>query len=139
LIENSLQGTQIKSSVIGIGLNINQEGFPPEAANAVSVKQILHRDYDLKFLLSEICKNIEAEYLKLKAGQFDHVRNEYLSRLYWLNEEHNFRSKTSFSGTEMTDIFNGVIKGVKPNGLLLVNNGAQDMEFGFKEIEFLNK
>jgi len=139
LIENSLQGTQIKSSVIGIGLNINQEAFPPEAANAMSVKQILHRDYDLKFLLSEICKNIEAEYLKLKAGQFDHVRNEYLSRLYWLNEEHNFRSKIPFSGTESTTAFKGVIKGVKENGLLIVNAGEKNMEFGFKEIEFLNK
>ena len=139
LIENLLQGTQIKSSVIGIGLNINQEAFPPEAANAVSVKQILHKDYDLKFLLSEICKNIEAGYLNLKAGQFDHIRNEYLSRLYWLNEEHNFRSKTPFGGTEMTGEFKGVINGVKENGLLIVNTGEKDMEFGFKEIEFLNK
>jgi BirA family biotin operon repressor/biotin-[acetyl-CoA-carboxylase] ligase len=139
LIENSLQGTQIKSSVIGIGLNINQAVFPPEAANAMSVKQILHRDYDLKFLLSEICKNIEAEYLKLKAGQFDYIRNAYLNRLYWLNEEHNFRSKTSLSGTEMMTTFKGVIKGVKEKGLLIINAGEKDMEFGFKEIEFLNK
>lgn len=139
LIENLLQGAQIKNSVIGIGLNVNQEVFPPEAANAMSVKQILHRDYDLKILLSEICKNIEAEYLKLKAGQFDHVRNAYLSRLYWLNEEHNFRSKASFSGTEMITTFKGVIKDVKENGLLVVNAGEKDMEFGFKEIEFLNK
>lgn len=139
LIENLLQGTQIKSSVIGIGLNINQEAFPPGAANAMSVKQILHRDYDLKFLLSEICKNIEAEYLKLKAGQFDHLRNSYLGRLYWLNEEHNFRAKPSFRGTEMMTTFKGVIKGVKENGLLIVNTGQEDMEFSFKEIEFLNK
>ena len=66
LIENMVQGGQIKNSVIGIGLNINQEDFPLDVPNAVSLKQILHRDYDLKVLLSEICKNIEAAYLNLK-------------------------------------------------------------------------
>ncbi|HZX59878.1 MAG TPA: biotin--[acetyl-CoA-carboxylase] ligase, partial [Mucilaginibacter sp.] len=30
LIENTLQSNQIKNSVIGIGLNINQEAFPAE-------------------------------------------------------------------------------------------------------------
>ncbi len=134
-----MQGSQIKTSVIGIGLNINQEVFPPEAANAVSVKQILHRDYDLKILLSEICKNIEAGYLNLKAGQFDLVRNEYLNRLYRLNEEHNFRSKTPLSGTETATTFTGIIRGVRENGLLIVNAGEKEMGFGFKEIEFLNK
>ena len=48
LIENILQGSQIKHSVVGIGLNINQEHFPDNAGNATSVKQILHKDYDLK-------------------------------------------------------------------------------------------
>src|SRR5262249_33751399 len=41
LIENAIQAGQIKNAVVGIGLNINQEVFPPGAANAVSLKQIL--------------------------------------------------------------------------------------------------
>ena len=87
LIENLLQGAQIKNAIIGIGLNINQEIFPAEAGNPVSMKQILHRDYDLKIILSEICKNIETGYLNLKAGRFETVRKSYLERLYLLNED----------------------------------------------------
>ena len=93
LIENIIQGSQIKNSIVGIGLNINQESFPPEVANAVSVKQILHRDYELNLLLSDICKNIESAYLNLKAGRLEFVRNAYLDRLYWLNEDRKFKAK----------------------------------------------
>jgi len=131
LIENLVQGNQIKNSVIGIGLNINQESFPLEVPNAVSLKQILHRHYDLRLLLSEICQNIEVAYLNLKAGRFELVRKAYLERLYWLNEDKIFKA----SG----QIFKGTIENVKDNGLLIVNNGAETSEYNQKEIEFLNK
>ena len=132
LIENTIQGGQLKDSVIGIGLNINQENFPSGASNATSVKQILQKDYDLTLLLSEICKYVEVYYLKLKAGQIDFVRNAYLSRLYWLNEVKSFESND--------EVFNGTIKNVLPNGLLAIEdtNGRQ-LEFNLKELKFLNK
>jgi BirA family biotin operon repressor/biotin-[acetyl-CoA-carboxylase] ligase len=75
LIENILAGSSIKHSVIGIGLNVNQENFPATAGNATSLKQILQKDYDLKLLLSEICSHIEAYYLHLRAGRVEFVRN----------------------------------------------------------------
>jgi len=130
LIENTLQGGQIKSSVIGIGLNINQAVFPTEAANAVSLKQILQTDYDLKYILSEICKNIEAFYLSLRSGRYEAVRKDYTERLYRLNEEKNYRS----DGRE----FKGTITGVTNDGLLEVNVGAGVKRYNLKEIEFLN-
>ena len=140
LIENIIQGDQIKNSVVGIGLNINQERFPLEVPNAVSLKQILQRDYDLKFLLSEICKNIEAAYLSLKAGRFETVRKAYLEHLYWLNEERNFKAKGSFGDIGSGIAFKGTITGTRENGLLVVNTeGEKEMEFNFKGIEFLNK
>jgi BirA family biotin operon repressor/biotin-[acetyl-CoA-carboxylase] ligase len=130
LIENLIQGDQIKNSIIGIGLNVNQDSFPPDLSNAVSLKQILHRDYDLKVLLSEICRHIEAWYLNLKAGKIAIVRNAYLNRLYWLNEHKSF--KAGFG------VFGGIIKGVRDNGLLVVqNNNKEELEFSLKEIEFL--
>jgi len=117
--------------VIG-GLDVNQDSFPQWVPNPISVKQILQQDYDLKTLLSDICRNIEAYYLNLKAGKISFVRETYLKRLYWLNEEHAFRSND--------DIFDGKITGVRDAGLLVVeNNKGVETEFSFKEIEFLNK
>jgi len=100
LIENMVQAGQIRNSIIGIGLNVNQDSFPQGLSNAISIKQILHADYDLKALLSEICRHIEAWYLNLKAGKVSFVRDTYLSRLYWLEESKSFRTeKGIFTGT----------------------------------------
>ena len=132
LIENMIQGGQIKNAIAGIGLNINQENFPDWVPNAISLKQILHADYDLNTLLSEICRHIEGWYLKLKAGKINDIRNSYLSRLYWLNEPHTFKSKDG--------LFTGTIKDVCYNGVLKVQvNNQEELEFSLKEIEFMNK
>ena len=132
LIENIVQGSQIKNSIIGIGLNINQEAYPATLPNARSLRQILQKDYDLRTLLSEICRHIEAYYLNLKAGKILFVRNTYLSRLYWLNEQKNFRSNAG--------VFGGTIVNVRDNGLLVVNDEKRsELEFNLKQIEFLNK
>jgi BirA family transcriptional regulator, biotin operon repressor / biotin---[acetyl-CoA-carboxylase] ligase len=132
LIENILQGTRIKHAVTGIGLNINQDDFPAWVPNPISVKQILQSDEDLIRILSDICKHIEAWYLKLKAGRFDEIRQAYLAILYRLNQPQKFSSNG--------EVFEGTIRNVKNDGLLVVeNNMANQLEFNFKQIEFLNK
>lgn len=131
LIENIVQGAQIKNAVVGIGLNVNQDEFPLHLPNPVSVKQILHQDYDLKALLSEICRHIEGYYLHLKAGKVSLIRDRYSERLYWLNELRSFKAQ----GT----VFKGAITGVRENGMLVVkSNISEEKEFSLKEIEFLN-
>ncbi|MEO6151490.1 MAG: biotin--[acetyl-CoA-carboxylase] ligase [Mucilaginibacter sp.] len=130
LIKNVVQGDKIKHAIIGIGINVNQVNFPPHVPNPASIKQILHKDYDLRLLLSEICSHIEAGYLKLKAGHIEALREDYLNNLYWLNETRNFQSNST--------IFAGIIKNVKPSGLLVVHKDGEDVTFNIKEIEFLN-
>jgi BirA family biotin operon repressor/biotin-[acetyl-CoA-carboxylase] ligase len=131
LIENLLQGSLIKSAIVGIGININQENFPDDAINATSVKQILQKDYDIRDILADICNNIEANYLALKAGKINFVRNTYLDRLYWFKENKRFRA----DGVE----FEGTITGVEDNGLLIVSKDGEEATYNLKEIEFLNK
>ncbi len=131
LIENMVQGSQIKHSVIGIGLNINQTGFPPEVPNPLSLKQILQKDYDLKVLIAQLCIHIEAWYLKLKAGKIKEIRKQYLADLYWFDQEKPFRA----GGSD----FKGTITGVRDTGLLVLDTENGEKEFNLKQIEFLNK
>ena len=50
LIENDLTGSQISQSIIGIGININQEEFHSSALNPVSLRQITKKGNDrMKF------------------------------------------------------------------------------------------
>jgi BirA family biotin operon repressor/biotin-[acetyl-CoA-carboxylase] ligase len=131
LIENMIQGGQMRNAVIGIGLNINQNNYPESAGSAISVKQILQRDYDLKDILSQICSHIEGWYLQLKAGKTVNVRNSYQSRLYRLNEEADYASNNL--------PFRGTIIGVTEPGLLMVERDSNVELYNLKEIVFLNQ
>lgn len=129
LIENLLQGNKIKNSIIGIGLNVNQDKFPDEAARAISIKQILQKDYDLRALLADICSHIEGWYLNLRAGKKETVRIAYLDRLYALNQQRSFKTNG--------EVFEGRIKSVRNNGLLVMDTNNGEQEFSLKEIEFI--
>ena len=129
LIENMLQGARINNCVVGIGLNINQEAFPDHLPNAVSLRQILHKDYDLQLLLSDICSHIEACYLQLKVGRINELNTQYLNELFGLNKVLKFRSE----GQD----FVGTIKGVTARGLLKVDSENGPREYNLKGIQFL--
>ena len=130
LIENQVQGSIIKNTIVGIGLNINQRQFPEWVPNATSLYQILHTDYDLKALLFEICRNIERWYIKLKQDDNSHIHAAYLQALYKLNTQGCFKAQDA--------IFDGVITGVSAGGLLQVKHNEILHEYNLKEISFLN-
>ncbi|MBC8053602.1 MAG: biotin--[acetyl-CoA-carboxylase] ligase [Sphingobacteriaceae bacterium] len=129
LIENILRGNSIKYSIIGIGLNINQTQFRSDIKNVTSLKKILHRDYDIKDVLYQLCSSIEQRYLQLRAGSAELIDRDYLKGLYKLNENHRFR----IGGKERE----GVIKGISENGSLEVLIDGELRRYGFKEIVFV--
>jgi BirA family biotin operon repressor/biotin-[acetyl-CoA-carboxylase] ligase len=59
LLENSLDGTDIATCIVGIGLNVNQERFVSDAPNPVSLINITGREHDLEALLKRVCSRIE--------------------------------------------------------------------------------
>jgi BirA family biotin operon repressor/biotin-[acetyl-CoA-carboxylase] ligase len=54
LIENSLRGSEWTWAVIGIGFNINQTSFSPDAPNPVSLRQITGRQWEIARLQTEL-------------------------------------------------------------------------------------
>ncbi len=131
LIENIVAGSNIKQSIIGIGLNVNQTFFDGEAqVRATSISQILQQDVNLMVLLSEICTQIEQLYLKLRSGKDTQLRDLYVSKLYRLNQ----LAKYSHKG----EVFEGIMEGISEVGLLRIKplNGKA-VEFGFKEVAFV--
>ena len=54
LIENELEGKYIMQSIIGIGLNVNQEAFYSDAPNPVSLKQIIGAEIDIQELMMKV-------------------------------------------------------------------------------------
>ncbi|WP_281540860.1 biotin--[acetyl-CoA-carboxylase] ligase [Maribacter aestuarii] len=63
LIENVLNGQEVKSSVIGIGLNVNQTVFP-ERLRATSIKKELKQELHLETLLQKLIGKLQFFYPK---------------------------------------------------------------------------
>ena len=130
LIENSIMSGLLKSSVVGIGLNVNQTVFYSDAPNPVSLQLLTNQHYDCEIILSEILSGIDWYYSLLRDGQDEAIDQEFASVLYRLNERHFYKSKD--------EIFEGEIIGVNEIGQLQIRkNDGEVLEFHFKEVEFL--
>jgi BirA family transcriptional regulator, biotin operon repressor / biotin---[acetyl-CoA-carboxylase] ligase len=130
LIENSIMYSLIKSSVIGIGINVNQTVFHSNAPNPVSLKILTNQLFDCDLVLSEILSGIDYYYSLLQKGEEAPINMEFISAMYRLNEKHWFRTEQ--------EVFEGEIIGVNEVGQLLVSNQqGKTFAFHFKEVEFL--
>jgi BirA family biotin operon repressor/biotin-[acetyl-CoA-carboxylase] ligase len=129
LIENSIISNTIVNSIAGIGLNINQEEFPEEIPNPVSLKLITGKEHDPNFCLKQIAGFLDFRYKQVISGNWDLLRNEYITSLYMLNRWHRFKSGTG--------LFDGRIVSVTDSGCLRIEEPTGNFrEFSFKEIEF---
>jgi len=130
LIENSIKGSNINSSIIGIGFNLNQAEFKSDAPNPVSLHQITKKIYSIDQELVKIRTNIRFFYDKLKAGKFEEINREYLKCLYRFNDIHEFKTDK--------ETFKAQIIGINKYGhLQLKTENNEVREYGFKEVEFV--
>ena len=130
LIENTILGNSLQYSIVGIGLNVNQENFLQLADIAVSMKNATGQQYNLDFVLHELLNCIFERIDELKSGHYEKLKENYLSNLY------QFRKWGQYACGELE--FKGMIKDVLPTGeLLIIDESGKDHTFLFKEIEFL--
>lgn len=127
MIENSLSGEMIQCSVIGIGLNVNQDSFLLETAT--SMNAIARHDFNLSDEWSLLCEFLEKRYLQLRAGKTDELKNDYLSCLYGKGELRRFIDATGET--------QGVIEGIDQQGKLLIGTQAGIKSYDLKEIRFI--
>ena len=85
LINNSINGNEMSSSVIGLGLNVNQTKFMSDAPNPISLKMISKKDFDLNLILIRLCDYMNLRFRQLMQDT-NKIDKEYLARLYRFNE-----------------------------------------------------
>ena len=133
LIENSLNGTDIATSIIGIGINVNQERFVSDAPNPVSLLNITGHEHDLEALLKQVCSSIEQVVNSLgddTARQDLHRR--YMAALYRNNGAmHPFEDASGHR-------FMATIDGIAPDGTLtLRHEDGTTHDYLFKEVKHI--
>ena len=105
LIKNEIKGIMLGTSIIGIGLNVNQTDFDESLPNPISMKMITGKDYDLEEILLAISCQLSAvsNYVNRQQTtdnrpcitfnfQFSTFNSQYTSYLYrykqWTFYEH---------------------------------------------------
>ncbi|MEZ4908557.1 MAG: biotin--[acetyl-CoA-carboxylase] ligase [Saprospiraceae bacterium] len=111
LIVNNLGSTKINSTIIGLGLNINQTDFENSLNNATSVILEIGGKNNITGFAIDIADEIFEYYYDT---DIENIRKEYEKNLFRIGEYSEFSD-------EKNNIFKGKIIGVKQNGQLIVN------------------
>lgn len=131
LIENDLTGHSLYCSVIGIGININQQQFVSDAPNPVSLTQITGKEYDREEVLSRFLNRLYTRYLALLSEQEDDIRRDYMAALYHRDGFHPYRD-------DQGD-FQACIHDIEPTGhLILELPDGERRRYAFKEVSVVN-
>jgi len=130
LIENDLQGKIILNSIVGIGININQDIFPKNLPNPISLKQITGTVHDRYFILETFTREFFLLYREFQNGEITSIEDEYMLDLYRINNYYWFEGKNGR--------FKAKIKEVLPSGHLVLTTMEGDEEhiYAFKEVAF---
>lgn len=130
LIENLLSGVKIQSSVIGIGLNVNQTEFN-ELPNVSSLKLLLGNNFDLDEIMIAIVRSLKNRCQFFENGSKEKLWSEYENVLFRKDKPSTFQNQNN-------EMIMGFIRGVTAEGRLLVAlEGDLIQEFNLKEIKLL--
>ena len=129
LIENELTGQHLGRSIIGCGVNVNQQRFLSDAPNPVSLYQLLQHETERRFVLEDIMAAFTRRYEDILQGNYTSIHAEYLSALYRRTGFHPYRDA---DGTFLAEIAD-----VEPSGhLVLRDERGLLRRYAFKEVAF---
>lgn len=132
LIRTTVQGDQLRSCILGIGLNVNQTRFPPELPRATSLALATGGLHDLEAVRQQLLSELDTLYSVLRTEGALALDPAYASALYRKGQEARFAPAGG-------PPFPGIIQGVDTAGCLQVLdlNSRQVRLFTPKEIRFL--
>lgn len=130
LIENSFKSDTKIESIVGIGLNVNQQQFE-NLPKASSIAVITNAEFDLDIILIKIIFQIKKNCSWILSNQSDKLWQEYHKQLFKINVPMAFEDANQIK-------FMGIIKGVSPEGRLEVAVEDDSVKsFGIKEVQIL--
>ena len=139
LIENAIIGNELKYSIAGIGLNVNQTEWMSGAPNPVSLKQITGRDYDLDEMMAQLMREIDRALA-------EDVWDYYKAHLYrreglWPFVEREVSTAPTMNADSQEPIANSFmacIEDVLPTGeIVLRDENNQQRIYHFKQIRYV--
>lgn len=131
LIENTLQGTHVKHSIIGIGINVNQTQFD-EKLKATSLFLLRSKPVDLDVLFSAFAKALSRHLARVPVPPNSDLKQNYLKRLIGVANTHNYLVK------ETGVMLHAGVAGITNDGrIILDTTDNQQLTFGNGELLFM--
>lgn len=127
LIENSLRDNQIQHSIVGIGLNVNQEAFRL-SARATSFIAITGEETEREPVMEKMFEYLEAWYLQARSGNQDEIRKRFDAELFGMNS----RLRFSIGGREQE----ALVCGTTPEGKLKLEVNGKMQEFDLQAVKW---
>lgn len=128
LVENQWEGSLLKGSVIGMGINLNQVDFGKEIGQqATSLALVSGMPVDRKICLWSLLDRLEDEVTAMYRGE--HPGRKYLSMLYGYQEPVPLKWKDGQGSYP--------VLGVNRHGHLAIQLSGGIRHFDLKEIEFI--
>lgn len=126
LIENAIIGNEIRYSIAGVGLNVNQTEFKSDAPNPISLKQICGQEYDIERLMSQLFETVQKVLNEPEQDVWSYYKSHlYRREGYWPYEDKNGR-------------FEAAIQDVLPTGeIVLRDQQGQQRIYHFKQIRYV--
>ena len=126
LVENAIIGNEIRYSIAGIGLNVNQTTFVSDAPNPISLKQIRGHEYDIEGLMNQLLEAVHS------------VLNEPEQEVWSYYKSHLYRREGYWPYEDKKGRFEAAIQDVLPTGeIVLSDTNGQIRQYEFKQIKYI--
>ncbi len=131
LLNHQLKGAMVESTMVGIGINVNQSQFVSDAPNPISLQQLLGHRIDTEEVLERFVHHFETLYMWWIRGEKTRLRNLYQQRLFRREGQHLYLDSAT------GEVFSATIEQVAPTGLLTLRDSAGALRtFDFKAVQF---
>jgi len=149
LIENAIIGNEVKYSIAGIGLNVNQTTFVSNAPNPVSLKLITGAETNIDALMQALMKEIEAAEAMSEEQVWTYYREHlYRKEGFWrfIEREVSLAPTMNYSPSleerdgERFDksLFLARIADILPDGeIVLQDQQGKERKYHFKQVRYV--
>jgi len=86
LIQNSISGQTIQNAIIGIGLNVNETGFPSSLPNPTSLAMESGKKFDLNRVMEKLIDFLNSWHKRAEELPLKILKKQYTNHLYNLGE-----------------------------------------------------
>ena len=142
LIENAIVGNEVKYTIAGIGININQTRWISDAPNPISWKQISGEEYEIDAVMNVLLD----EFHETEAMSHEELWDYYKVHLYrkegfWRFVERPVSIEPTMNASSqepIADSFMARIKDILPTGeIVLQDQEGKERKYHFKQIRYV--